>query len=116
MTLTLVLFLILLLNVVFSGCTTSAPTEAQIYQILTPINIALQNETVKSYLTGNWSINGVALNAEIIRVEPGKPEIKLNTPDVNLETDSEYVHVNVDVQNNTVVDIRTQGKRTNPCC
>jgi hypothetical protein len=99
---------------------TGAPTDngALIAQILTSINIALQNETVKSYLTGNWSINGVALNAQIIRsgVGPGKPEMILNAPDVIFETDLEYVHVYVDMQNNTVVDIQTQGKRPNPCC
>ena len=67
---------ILLLGAVIPGClqNTSGDQVALTYQILTPVNIALQNSTVKSYLTGNWTINGVALDARVTRAGGGQPE------------------------------------------
>jgi len=76
------------------------------------VNIALQNSTVKSYLTGNWTINGVALDARVTRAGGGQPENSLNTPDVIFETDSDYIHAYVDVQNRTVAYIGILEKRT----
>jgi hypothetical protein len=116
----LILCSILFLGAIISGCTSSAPTEneALISQILTPITIALQNNTIKTYLTGNLSINNVALNAQGTRSGGGggQPEFTLNAPDVIIETDADYVHAFVDLQNNTVAGIWIQEKRTIPCC
>lgn len=109
----IILFSILCLTILFSGCLDgqgNTVIEQPINRTAAAIEVALSNETVQTYLKGDWRIMDVSLDAQIMFQENGT-DITLNTPDVKIETESEVVHAYVDLSEKTVVDIWVQTKR-----
>lgn len=69
------------------------------------IDIALKNESVHQYLHGNWSVKGSTSCTSY-------PD--MNFSGIQIETDTNYVIVCVDVPNNTVAFIHDLPKRNPP--
>lgn len=110
----LLFFIALFLVTMGMGCVQTQPrTDQNVSDNITAtaIDIALKNESVRSYLTGNWSIQEVNPNAQVSWVHDGK-SVTLDTPDVKIETDTAIVHVYVDLPNKSVVSVWGQSKRT----
>ena len=74
------------------------------------IGIALNDSSVRTYLTGPWTITGVSLNAGITFAHDGKEE-SFRTPVVIFDTESRVVDVYVDMENRSVVYISESPKR-----
>lgn len=109
----LIFFLGLGLLVILTGCLIPEGKTGPVPQENTTslvIGIALNNTTVQSCLTEEWTISGVALNATWSMAGGGE-EISLQTPDVIIDTPSRYLHVYVDPGNRTVVGIWNSPKR-----
>lgn len=104
---------ILSLTILCSGCVTdqdSPGIEQSFNKTAAAIEIALSNETVQTYLKGDWRIMGVSLDATVSFPANGD-YITLNAPDVKIETESEVVHAYIDLSENCVIDIWVQTKR-----
>jgi hypothetical protein len=74
------------------------------------IDIALNDSSVRTYLTGPWTITDVSLNAGVTFARDGKEE-SLRTPVVIFDTESRVVEVYVDMENRSVVYISESPKR-----
>lgn len=72
---------------------------------------ALNNETVQSYLEGPWRIQTVNPYGYVSIAPGGSGETVINTTNVAIETQTNIVHVYVDVHNRTVVSIWAQPIR-----
>lgn len=107
-------FILLFLIVNFTGCTQMEGVSnkgPETNETALAIEIALNNSSVRSSLTGSWTIIGVNLNASSTFRKEGK-WVTLRTPNVMFEMESRIVHVRVDPSNRSVVGIYEQPKRS----
>jgi hypothetical protein len=74
------------------------------------IGIALNDTSVRTYLTGSWRVMDVKPDAQVTLPRDGV-YVTVNTPDVMIETESDVVHAYVDLTEKTVVHIWVQEKR-----
>jgi hypothetical protein len=105
---------LLLIGAVFSGCIASQDNSDALQktnQTAAAITIALNNETVKTYLKGNWSVASVSLNAKVSFLGKGE-EVKYLAPDVIIDTETANVHVYVNLSTKSVVYIWDNPKRS----
>jgi hypothetical protein len=101
----------------FHSGETYVPTTAESPAVSPPenktavaIGIALNDSSVRTYLTGPWTITDVSPGAGITFAGDGN-EVSLHTPDVIFDTESRVVHVYVDMENRSVVYISESPKR-----
>lgn len=109
----LLIFFLLVICIFFAGCTlpkgTSDTTPLE-NKTAIAIGIAVNNTSVRTYLTGPWTITGVSLNATTTFTGGGK-EVTRHTPDVIIDTGSGILHVYVDFDTKSVVNIQNMPKR-----
>jgi hypothetical protein len=74
------------------------------------IGIALNDSSVRTHLTGPWTITDVSLNAGVTFAHDGREE-SFRTPVVIFDTESRVVDVYVDMENRSVVYISESPKR-----
>jgi len=95
--------------VLFAGCTQGMPNlsaNASGNDINeTAVKIALNNDTVKSYLEHGYSLVHVGPTTT------GINDMSLEVIGVQFDTPQDMIGVNVDVKNESVVNIRTLPKR-----
>lgn len=106
-------FLLLVTFIILAGCTLPAGTADSNRTDNTTaaaISIALDNSTVRTYLTEPWTIMDVHSDATTSIAEGGAEEIR-HTPDVIIATESRILHVYVDLDTNSVVYIWDSPKR-----
>jgi hypothetical protein len=106
-------FTMLVLLTSLAGCTLpqgSPDTGLPVNETAVAIGIALNDSSVRTYLTGPWTIMEVNLNAETTFAGGGE-EVTLHTPDVEIDMESRVVHVYVDLDNQSVISIEDYPKR-----
>lgn len=111
---TLLFFTLLLLLTFLAGCTQpqgSPDTSPSVNETAVAIGIALDDTSVRTYLTEPWTITGVNLNAGSTFPRDGK-YVTLRTPNVMIDMESRVVNVYVDLDNQSVVNIYEHPKRT----
>ena len=112
-TLPILFFTLLILFTFLAGCTYpqvspyGGPPENK---TAAAIGIALNDSSVRTYLTGPWTITDVSLNAGVTFARDGKEE-SFRTPVVIFDTESRVVDVYVDMENRSVVYISESPKR-----
>ena len=106
-------FSVLIIFVVLTGCTHpkgTSDTNPPENKTAVAIGIALNSSSVRTYLTGPWIITDVNFNATT-SIAGGGEEVTLHTPDVVIDTESRILHVYVDLDNKSVINIWNSPKR-----
>ena len=107
------LFSVLVIFIFLTGCTQpNGPSDSNPSENKTAvaIGIALNNTSVRSYLTEPWVITEVNFNATT-SVAGGGNEVTLHTPAVVIDMESRTLHVYVDLDKKTVNNIWNSPKR-----
>jgi hypothetical protein len=107
------IFFVLVVFIVLTGCTQPpGPSERNPPENKTAIaiSIALNSSSVTPYLTEPWTITDVNFNATT-SIAGGGEEVTLHTPDVVIDTKSRVLHVYVNVEKKSVVNIWNSPKR-----
>jgi len=106
-------FLVIVIFIFIAGCTqpqgTSDPNPLE-NKTAVAISIALNSSSVRTYLTEPWVITDVNFNATTT-VAGGGEESTIHTPDVTFTMKSRILHVYVDLDNKSVIDIWNSPRR-----
>jgi len=107
------IFSVLVIFIFIAGCTqprgTSDPNPSE-NKTAVAISIALNSSSVRTYLTEPWVITDVNFNATTT-IAGGGAEVTLPTPDVVIDMESRVLHVYVDLDNKSVIDIWNSPRR-----
>jgi hypothetical protein len=108
------IFSVLVTFIFLTGCTQpqgTSDTNHSENKTAVAIGIALNSSSVRTYLTEPWVITDVNFNATTSIAGGGQEEVTLHTPDVVIDSKSRVLHVYVDVENKSVINIWNSPKR-----
>lgn len=111
-----ILFLIFSVLVIFAfltGCTRSQGTtnpNPPENKTAVAIGVALNSSSVRTYLTEPWIITDVNFNATTT-IAGGGEEVTFHSPDVIITMKSRILHVYVDLDNKSVINIWNTPRR-----
>jgi hypothetical protein len=109
------IFSVLVFFIFLTGCTQpneTPDTNHSENKTAVAIGIALNNTSVRTYLTEPWTITDVNFNATTSIAGGGREEVTLHTPAVIIDMDSRVLHVYVDLDTKTVIYIWNSPKRS----